>query len=107
MRPFRAVESRELGKVGVINAGRTRHFQKRIPSFFARRDAVLEFFQPAAVWKANENNLSTARPHFFYGGTHVSKTFLDCFIHLREENLLRHVSGRWRWREKRNPDLLD
>src|SRR5215211_2860150 len=107
MRPFGTIESGELGKIGVINPGRTRHFQKRIPGFFARRQAVLEFFQPTAVWKPNENNLSTARPDFFYGSSHVSKTFLDCFIHLREENLFRDVSGRRRWREQRNPDLLD
>src|SRR5215216_317877 len=107
MRPFGTVESRELGKIGVMNAGRTGHFQKRIPGFFARRDAILELFQPAAVWKPNENNFSTARSDFFYGSSYVRKTFLDCFIHLREENILWDICGRRRRREEWNPDLLD
>src|SRR4029077_15300954 len=107
MRPFGTVKPRELGKIRVINSGRTGHFQKRIPGFFSRRDPIFEFFQTTGVWKANENNLSTACSAFFYGRGHVSKTFFDSFIHLREENVLRYVSGR-RWRrEQRNPDLLD
>src|SRR5437868_3843376 len=107
MRPFRTVESREIGKMRVINSGRTGRFQKGIPSFFSRRDTIFEFFQSTSVWKPDENNLSTARSDFFHGRSNVSKTFLDSFIHLRKENLLRDVGGR-RWRrEERNPDLLD
>src|SRR6266508_311115 len=102
MRPLGTVKRREIGKIRVINSGRTGHFQKRIPSFFSRRDSIFEFFQATGVWKANENNLSTARSDFFHGSGHVSKTFFDSFIHLREENVLRDVSGR-RWRsEQRN-----
>jgi|SRR5438067_9945164 len=87
--------------------GCTGHFQKRIPGFFSRRDPVFEFFQSTGVWKANENNLSTARSDFFDGSSYVSKTLLDTLIQLREENVRRDVSGR-RWRrEQRNPDLLD
>src|ERR1700756_2376733 len=107
MRPFGTVKPREIGKIRVINSGRTGHFQKRIPSSFSRRDPIFEFFQPAGVWKANKNNLSTARSDFSHSRGHISKTFLDSFIHLREENVLRDVTGR-RWRrEQRNPDLLD
>src|SRR5258708_25826344 len=106
MRPFGTIEPRELGKIRVINSGGTGHFQKRIPSFFSRRDLIFELFQPTGVWKANENNLYAARLDFFVGRRHVSKTFLDSFIHLREQNVLRNVSGR-RWRrEQRSPDLL-
>src|SRR5437762_14106478 len=104
MRPFGTVEAGEIGKIRVINSGRTGHFQKRIPSFVPRRNTVFEFFQSTSMWKPDENNLSTARSDFFHGRSHVSKTFLDAFIHLRKENVSRNVSGR-RWRrEEWNPD---
>src|SRR4029077_1840783 len=101
IRPFGTVKPREIGKIGVINSGRPGHFQKRIPGFFSRRDPIFEFFQTTAVWKANEDNLSTARSDFFHGRSHVSKTFLDSLIHLCEENVLRDISGR-RWRPEVN-----
>src|SRR3954447_18724795 len=107
MRPFGTVKPREIGKIGVINSGRPRHFQERIPCFFSRRDSIFELFQATGVWKPNENNLSTARSDFFNGRGHVSKTFFDSLIQLREENVLRYVSGRRWWREQRNPNLLD
>src|SRR5947209_2294296 len=103
MRPFGTVKPREIGEIRVINSGRTSHFQKWIPSFFSGHDPIFEFFQPTGMWKANENNLSTARSDFFHRSGHVSKAFFDSFIHLREKNVLRDVSGR-RWRrEQRNP----
>src|ERR1043166_2669118 len=107
MRPFGAVKSRELGKIRVMNSGRAGHFQKWVPSFFPRRDPILKFFQSTGVRKPNENNLSTARPNFFDCSGHISKTFLNAFIHLREENILRYISGVWWRREERNPDLLN
>jgi len=107
MRPFGTVKPREIGEIGVVNSGRTGHFQKRVPGFFSRRDPIFEFFETTGVWKANKDNLCTARSDFFDGRGYVSKTFFDSFIHLREENVLRDVSRR-RWRrEQRNPDLLD
>ena len=93
MRPFGTAKPREIGKIRVINSGRTGHFQKRIPGFFSRRDLIFELFQATGVWKANENNLSTARSDFFHGRGHVSKTLLDSFSQLLEENVLRDVSG--------------
>src|SRR6476646_1192513 len=89
MRPFGTVKPREIGKIRVINSGGTGHFQKRIPSFFSRRDPIFEFFQTTGVWKANENNFATARSDFVDGRGYVSKTFSDSFIHLCEENVLR------------------
>src|SRR4026209_1700977 len=107
MRPFGTVKPREIRKIRVINSQRTGHFQKRIPGFISGRYSIFEFFQPTGVWKANENNLSAARPDFFHRRSHISKTFLNSFIQLREENILRYI--RWRrWRsEQRNPDLLN
>src|SRR5437763_662084 len=99
MRPFGTVKPREIGKIRIIDSGRTGHVQKRIPCLFSRRDPIFEFFQPTGVWEAKEDNFSTARSDFFHGGGDISKTFFDSFIHLREENLLRDISGR-RWRRE-------
>ena len=107
MRPFWTIESGKVGEVGIVNARRPGHFQKRFPRFFARRIAVFQCFESAAMRKAHENNFAAAGPDFFYCGSDVAKPFLDRFIHLREEDILRDITGWWRWREKRNPDLLD
>src|SRR5437764_8586616 len=107
MRPFGTIETRELRIIGIINSGRVRHLQQRVPTLLARHDFVFELFQPAAIRETDEDNLAAAGANFFDGRSHICKTLLDAFLHLRHENIFWNVTRWRRRREKREPDLLN
>src|ERR1700726_601047 len=107
MRPFGTLEVFQLGKIGIVNSGRARHFQKRVPGFFTRRITIFQFFQTAAVRKPDENNLATASTDFLDRGGCIVKAASDCFPNFCHEHFFWNVTRR-RWRcEKRDPDLLN
>src|SRR5260370_11852198 len=75
--------------------------------FFPGGGEFLEFFQPAAVWKSDENNLAAASTDFFDSGGRIAKATTDRLPNFCHELLFGNISW-WRWRcEKRDPNLLD
>src|SRR5207248_11274375 len=107
MRPFPTIETRELRIIGIINAGRVRHLQKRVPSLLARREFIFECLQSSTVWETDKHDLAAPCPNFFDGCSHVGKSLLVSLLHHRHENIFWNVT-RQRWDiEKRNPDLLN
>src|SRR5438105_12231892 len=83
VRPFRAIEPGELGKIRIVNAGNSSHLQQWIPGLGAGCVAVFELFQSSGVWEPNKSNFATASADLLDGRNRIAKATPDRFPDLR------------------------
>ena len=107
MRPFRAMETRQVRKVRVVDSRYLRHLEQRIPCLGPGSNLVFQRFESSGIRKAQKNNLPPARANLLGGLSHVAKARFDGLLHLRTENIGWDISGWWRGCKKWRPDLLD